>query len=203
MATSAQIPAIFKHKLEKKYTIEEYYRREEKSIHKHEYHAGKIIRMPGGKAKHSRLGYEVSRLIGNYIADEKLNFTVFNSDVMVRIDKLNKIVYPDATVVCEKVLFFDDGKTTIVNPILVVEVLSPSTKLHDETTKFGMYRTIPSFKEYILVNQDTEQVSVFTKQTNGDWLLKDYIGRDATAVLVAIHNCPVSLAALYKGTENL
>lgn len=203
MTTAVQIPALFKHKVEKKYTIEEYYRREEKSIHKHEYHAGKIVRMPGGKAKHSRLAQSAARIIDIFVLKNNFEYTVFNSDAMVRIDKLNKIVYPDASVVCEKVLFFDDGKTTIVNPILVVEVLSPSTRNYDRTTKFDMYRTIPSFKEYVLVDQDTKRISVFTKQINGDWLLKDYIGQDATAILVAIHNCPISLADLYKGTEDL
>lgn len=163
MNNAAQIPAIFKHKVEKKYTIEEYYRREEKSVHKHEYHAGKIIRMSGGTTKYSRLKVKAIYLIESFIENQKLDFTVFDSDSKIRIDALNKIVYPDATVVCERVLHFDDGKTTIVNPILVVEVLSPSTQDYDKTDKFGMYRTIPSFKEYVLVDQDTEKITVYTK----------------------------------------
>ncbi len=81
---------------------------------------------------------------------------------------------------------------------MIVEVLSASTSKHDRTTKFEMYRSIPSFKEYVLVYQDRIHVIVWTKQGDGSWLPKDYIGLEAIAILPTIANCPLELARLYK-----
>ncbi len=83
---------------EKYFSIEEYYSREEKSIHKHEYHAGKIIPMPGSLLKHNRLVHRSARFIDNFLDDNNLKYIVSNSDTKIRIDVYNKIVYPDAMV---------------------------------------------------------------------------------------------------------
>ena len=119
----------------------------------------------------------------------------------IRIETYNKIVYADALVICEKPLFFENRKDTITNPILIVEVLSDSTKNYDKTTKFEMYRTLPSFKEYVLIHQDRKRVSVWSKQADETWLLKDYVGDEETAILRHIHDCPLPLKRLYLGLE--
>jgi Uma2 family endonuclease len=79
-----------------------------------------------------------------------------------------------------------------------VEVLSASSKKYDRTTKFEMYRTLPSFKEYVLIYQDRRHIAVWTKKEDGSWLPQDYIGEEAMAILHALHDCPISLARLYK-----
>ena len=182
---------------EKFFSVEAYYSFEEKSIHKNEYHNGKIIRMAGAKLKHNKLALQVGRLILDFVLKNKLNYQVSGSDTKIRIESLNKIVYPDAVVICSPTEFYKGREDTITNPIIVVEVLSLSTQNHDQTTKFEMYRTIESFKGYVLINQDVERVSVWTKQPDNKWILEDYNGVTATAIIAALNFCPISLEELY------
>ena len=95
--------------------------------------------------------------------------------------------------------YYNNREDTITNPLLVVEVLSTSTAKFDRTTKFEWYRTLPSFKEYVLIYQDRKHVVVWTKQNDGAWLPQDYIGEDALAVLHSLQDCPLPLKRLYKG----
>jgi len=180
-------------------SLEGYFEAEEKSVTKNEYHDGIIIPMAGAKLTHNRLAQRAASLIDLYIDEKNLGFIVSNSDTKIRIERFNKIVYPDAVVICDTPEYFGGREDTITNPLVVVEVLSVSTKRYDRTTKFELYRTIPSFREYVLVYQDMHRVSVWTKQEDGSWLPKDYDGDGVTAVLRALGDCPISLARLYKG----
>jgi Uma2 family endonuclease len=180
-------------------SIEAYYRAEEKSLTKNEYHDGTIIPMAGAKLLHNRLALKTAFLIEFFLEEQLLTHIVSNSDTKIRIEEFNKIVYPDAVVICDTPQYFNNREDTITNPLVVVEVLSASTARYDRSTKFEFYRTLPSFKEYVLIYQDRHRVSVWTKQADGSWLPKDYIGDETTAVLHSLHNCPLSLARLYKG----
>ncbi len=184
-----------------KVSIEEYFRAEEKSIYKHEYHDGIIKKMAGGQLTHNRLAQKTANLIDSFLESNDINLLVSNSDTKIRIEQYNKFVYPDAVVICEKPAFYQNRKDTITNPLVVVEVLSDSTKDYDPTLKYEYYRTIPSFKEYVLVHQDRKHVSVYTKQPDATWIVRDYDGDDATAILYAIQQCPLSLKRLYRGLE--
>lgn len=184
-----------------KVSIEEYFRAEDKSIYKHEYHDGIIKKMAGGQLTHNRLAQKAANLIDSFLESNDVNLVVSNSDTKIRIEQYNKFVYPDAVVICEKPAFYQNRKDTITNPLVVVEVLSDSTKEYDRTLKYEYYRTIPSFKEYVLVHQDRKHVSVYTKQPDATWIVRDYDGDDATAILYAIQQCPLSLKRLYRGLE--
>lgn len=184
-----------------KVSIEDYFRAEDKSIHKHEYHNGLIKKMAGGTFNHDNLAGKAITLINLFLEENDLAYLVNGSDTKIRIEQYNKFVYPDAVVICEKPEFYQNRKDTITNPLLIVEVLSDSTKEYDRTIKYEYYRTIPSFKEYVLVHQDTKHVSVYTKQTDNTWIVRDYDGDDATAILYAIHECPLPLKRLYRGLE--
>lgn len=184
-----------------KVSIEEYFRAEEKSVYKHEYHDGIIKKMAGGQLTHNRLAQKTANLIDSFLESNDINLLVSNSDTKIRIEQYNKFVYPDAVVICEKPAFYQNRKDTITNPLVVVEVLSGSTKEYDRTLKYEYYRTIPSFKEYVLVHQDRKHVSVYTKQPDATWIVRDYDGDDATAILYAIQQCPLSLKRLYRGLE--
>lgn len=184
-----------------KVSIEDYFRAEDKSIHKHEYHNGLIKKMAGGQLPHNRLAQKAATIIDSFVEGNELGFIVSNSDTKIRIEQYNKFVYPDAVVICEKPEFYHNRKDTITNPLLIVEVLSDSTKEYDRTIKYEYYRTIPSFKEYVLVHQDTKHVSVYTKQTDTTWIVRDYDGDDATAILYAIQECPLPLKRPYRGLE--
>ena len=183
---------------EKIFSIEEYLRFEDKSVHKHEYYDGKITLRAAAILRHNGIASQIIRLTLNFIDENNLDFIVSNSDTKIRIDSQNLVVYPDAVVICKPPKFFEGREDIILNPFLVVEVLSVSTKKYDRTTKFDMYRTIPSFKEYVLIHQDTKRITVWTKQTDGAWLPKDFDGEDSVAILEALEKCPLPLSKVYK-----
>lgn len=183
---------------EKFFSIEEYLRFEDKSVHKHEYYDGKITLRAAAILRHNGIASQIIRLTLNFIDENNLDFIVSNSDTKIRIDSQNLVVYPDAVVICKPPKFFEGREDIILNPFLVVEVLSVSTKKYDRTTKFDMYRTIPSFKEYVLIHQDTKRITVWTKQTDGAWLPKDFDGEDSVAILEALEKCPLPLSKVYK-----
>ena len=180
-------------------SIEAYYKAEEKSLTKNEYHDGIVIPMAGAKLRHNRLALKAAYLIESFVEEQNFDFIISNSDTKIRIEDYNKIVYPDAVVICETPQYYKNREDTIINPVVVVEVLSPSTAGFDKGTKFEYYRSLQSFKEYVLIHQNRHHVAVWTKQADGSWLPKDYIGDEATAVLHSLQGCPLSLARLYKG----
>lgn len=182
-------------------SLDAYFQAEEKSLTKNEYHNGTVIPMAGGKLRHNRLAQKMASIIDAFIDEKELDYIVSNSDTKIRIETFEKIVYPDAVVICDTPTYFNGREDTITNPLLVVEVLSTSTQKHDRTTKFEMYRTIPSFCEYVLIYQDRRHVAVWTKQRDGAWLPKDYIGEEAIATLCMVQDCPISLARLYRGLK--
>lgn len=184
-----------------KVSVEDYLRAEEKSTYKHEYHNGIIKKMAGGTFNHDNLAGKAVTLINLFLEENDLPYLVNGSDTKIRIEQYNKFVYPDAVVICEKPEFYQNRKDTITNPLLVVEVLSDSTKDYDRTLKYEYYRTIKSFREYVLVHQDTKHVSVYTKQADLTWVIRDYDGDEATAILYAINHCPLPLKRLYRGLE--
>ncbi len=180
-------------------TLEAYFRAEEKAADKHEFHNGVILKMAGAKLPHNMLAQKAARLIDTFVEEKDLNYIVSNSDTKIRIEQFDKVVYPDAVVICEKPDYFQERQDIITNPLIVVEVLSKSTEKYDRTGKFDLYRTLPSFKEYMLVSQEYKHVSVYTKQPDNTWILRDYDGDEATAVLYSLHECPISLKRLYRG----
>jgi Uma2 family endonuclease len=180
----------------KRVSIEAYFAAEDKALDKHEYHHGIIRKMAGGSFKHNQLAQRAARLIENFIEENNLNYLVNNSDTKIHIEAYHKVVYPDAVVICEKPIYYAKRRDTIVNPLLVVEVLSPSTEDYNRSTKFEYYRSLSSFQEYVLIHQDQSKVSVYSKQTDQTWVLRDYVEED-TALLFALHNCPIFLKRLY------
>ncbi len=178
-------------------SIEEYFRAEEKSLYKNEYHDGIIVKRTGALLPYNRLASRTIAYLTFFVEENDYDFIVSNSDTKIRIDAFNKVVYPDAVVICEKPEYYDGREDTITNPTAVVEVLSKSTKNHDSNLKFDMYRTLPSFKEYVLIHQDRKRVSVYSKQPNNVWHLMDYDGDDAVAILHNVNECPLPLKRLY------
>ncbi len=178
-------------------SIEEYFRLEEKSLYKNEYHNGIILKMAGAKLPHNRLASQAMTLLNIFVYENDFDYIVSNSDTKIRIEAYNKFVYPDAVVICEKPEYYDGREDTITNPRVIVEVLSKTTKNHDTTLKFDMYRTLPSFKEYVLIHQEIKRVSVYSKQANNVWILTDYDGDEAVAIVHNLHDCPLPLKRLY------
>jgi Uma2 family endonuclease len=170
MNLEAHIPISFNsvRKL-KTYTLAEYLRKEAKSADKHEFINGNIIKMPYAKGPHNIITANISAAM--IIAFDQLdkNYVVFSSDQKIYFPSLDEGVYADALAVSERPLYWDDEKLLLINPIVVVEVLSKSTQKYDRTGKFDKYKTLESIREYVLIRQDTCYAEVWYQQEPGLW----------------------------------
>lgn len=185
---------------EKLLTVEEYHKQEETATHKSEFINGKLSPMPGGSSNHADI-------IGNIYMSLRLtlkslgkNFRVFNSELKIYIEAFKQNVYPDTFVVTEKPQYVDN-KFSVSNPTLIVEVLSDSTGRYDRGQKFLKYKSLPSFAEYVLIEQDMPMVDVITKKED-NWIIKTYVGLEDTVVLESI-GCEIPIADIYKNVEDL
>jgi Uma2 family endonuclease len=137
---------------EKEYSLAEYLAREEKSVHKHEFYNGKIVKMAGGKYGHNLVASNVISELRMRLKGSSRPLRVLNSDQRIYIPTNNFGVYPDALVVCEPPVFWENREDLITNPLLIVEVLSRSTAEFDRTGKFFLYQELASFQEYVLID---------------------------------------------------
>jgi Uma2 family endonuclease len=170
VATSKEIKAARKPKV---YTFEEYLRREEKSVEKHEFYNGKIVKMPGGTDVHSEISVNIATSIKIVVRNLPIKYRIYNSDLKIHIEPNNIGVYPDALVICEEPEYWQNRHDVIVNPLLVVEVLSPSTQAYDRFGKFELYKLLPSFQEYVLVNTDKHSVETRFQEEPNLWRIKN------------------------------
>lgn len=153
----------------KTYTLDEYLTREARSLHKHEFYNGKIVRMAGAKARHNQIAANLTGALKYALRPLPRTFIVYNSDQKTYIQSENVGVYPDALVVCEEPQFWQGREDLIVNPLLIVKVLSRSTASFDKSGKFLLYEQIPSFLEYVLVEQNYPRVDTWFRQTESSW----------------------------------
>lgn len=155
----------------KYYTPEEYLAMEENADFKSEYFQGEIFAMAGATANHSRI---VRNLLARMtMAFENKNCEAFGLDMRLWIEAVKLFTYPDVVVSCGKLKFHQDRSDTIINPLLLVEVLSESTQNYDRGQKFFLYRAIESLKDYVLVDQYQFQVEHFSKEEDGRWVLTE------------------------------
>jgi len=134
------------------HTPEEYLEYERKSEIRHEYIDGEIYEMAGANKRHNRISVNVVRLLDNQLLERDCN--VYGSDMRVRITSIGKYTYPDVIAVCGEEIFEDETEDTLLNPMLIVEVLSKSTEAYDRGGNFEYYQTIESFQEYVLITQE-------------------------------------------------
>lgn len=184
------------------YTLEEYLALEEISEVKHEFHAGNRIEMPGGKLNHNAIGMNIGYALIQALDNANKNCLVLSSDMKIFIPAVNRGLYPDAAVLCETPLFYADRQDILLNPILIVEVLSESTEAYDRGEKFNYYSTLPSFREYVLVSQDKPLVEVLYLQNPVENLWKHSLaeGLEAEVQLYSL-DCKITLKDIYKRVE--
>ncbi len=151
------------------YTLEEFLRKEAKSLEKHEFYNGKITKMPYAKGPHNEITINIATEIRFALKTAVKTYHIYSSDQMVFFPTLNSGVYADALAVSEKAEYWDKNELLLTNPLLVVEVLSKSTSSYDRTGKFDKYKTLDSFKEYILVAQDKCYVEIWYREKKGLW----------------------------------
>lgn len=185
---------------EKIYTVEEYFALEEQSVEKLEFCQGKIIAMSGGTTIHNAIAARILAMLVLAIDEEDKPFWVYNSDMKIQIPSQYRFVYPDAVVVSMEPEYYQNRKDTIVNPLLVVEVLSPSTHKHDRESKFLAYRTLPFFREYVLIDQDRAMVTTLYRNDAGHWEDMDVTGLDQSVRLRSI-DAEIPLSRIYKNID--
>ncbi|MGE0790422.1 MAG: Uma2 family endonuclease [Sandaracinaceae bacterium] len=152
-------------------TYAEYQRREASSEGKHEYISGAVVAMAGGSIEHGRLVGRLGTLLSLALADRPC--VVLPSDVRVRIRAADRATYPDLSVVCGEIERDEDDAHAIVNPVVIVEVLSDSTAESDRGDKFADYRRLPSLREYVLVSQRERRVDVY-RRDGRRWTLDEH-----------------------------
>jgi Uma2 family endonuclease len=145
-----------------KYSIKDYFKMEENSLEKLEYHEGEIFAMAGGTLNHGLLANNIGGSLREVIKKKGKSCRTYKSDTKIAINE-DKYVYPDTFVVCGKTEVFPEMPQAAKNPVLIVEVLSDSTALYDRQGKFQTYQTIETFREYILISQYEVMVEVFYK----------------------------------------
>ncbi len=186
--------------IEKNYSIEEYLAMEDASVEKHEFYNGKIIKMAGAKPNHNIIAANIIAELIFGIQNKSKEYFVLTSDSKIYNPRFNSFLYPDAVVICEEVELYPGSSTVITNPLLIVEVLSPSTEEHDRTGKFYDYKLIPTFKEYVLVWQTIPSVTTSYKIGDRTWQDTDADGIDATIYLQSI-DCTIELKKIYRGIK--
>jgi Uma2 family endonuclease len=183
-------------------TLAEYVEREESSSVKHEFHNGKIIEMAGGTPPHAQIGGNFLTFLNLCLFKKSERIIAYNSDAHIYIPELDKSLYADVSAVAENPILFAHYKTLITNPLLIVEVLSEGTEDYDRRGKFEFYQTIPSFKEYVLVHQDTARVEIYYCK-NGKrnvWNYTFETGLTASIKLQSV-GCTLRLKDIYRNVE--
>jgi Uma2 family endonuclease len=166
------------------YTPEEYLALEESAIDKSEYHDGEIVRMTGGTANHNKIALNFCRKFPLTI--QKQNYETFINDVRLWIPLTRRYVYPDIMVIQGEPVYHENNKTIVTNPLVIVEVLSNSTKDYDRGGKFLAYRSIPEFREYILIDQYSHHIEQFAKNSDGKWVLTEYDSEESVLILESV-----------------
>ena len=179
-------PAIEKQPQTEKryYTPEEYLALEESAIDKSEYHDGEIVPMTGGTTNHNKLALNFCRKFPLTVNGQ--DYETFINDVRLWIPQTRRYVYPDIIVIQGEPVYQGSNKTIVTNPLLIVEILSNSTKDYDRGGKFLAYRSIPEFREYILIDQYSYHIEQFAKNSNGKWVLTEYDSDESVLTLESV-----------------
>jgi hypothetical protein len=184
----------------KLFTIEEYLELEERSLTKHEYDKGKIIEMAGGTIAHNQLSGKIITQLNIAADTSDETFLVYTSDMKIWIESRDRFVYPDAVTVAQRPELYNNRRDIITNPLLIVEVTSISSETFDFHGKFHLYRTIPSFMEYLLVSQEMHHDIRQYREAPDLWRTTDYLGLDEMIPLQSM-GVEISMQGIYRGVE--
>jgi Uma2 family endonuclease len=158
-----------------KFTEKEYLALEAASETKHEFIDGEIVAMAGASANHSLILMNIASVAVDALFAQGCR--MFQTDLRVKTNNAS-YVYPDAVIVCGEAQFTGDNPDTLINPIAVFEVLSPSTEGRDHRTKFIHYQSIPSVQDYVLIDQEQRLIWHYAKQSDGKWVATVHQGDD-------------------------
>ncbi len=175
-------------------TPEQYLHIERSADSRSEYYDGRMYAMAGGSQDHQRLkdnlAFELRRRFG------KRRCEIGTSDLRVSVSHNGLYTYPDVFVICGESKLLDGHKDTLLNPVLIAEILLPSTERYDRVFKFSQYRQIESLQEYVIVSQSEPRVEVQRREADGAWSLTEFVGMNAVCRFASV-DCEVPLAELY------
>jgi len=174
---------------------QEYLERERKAEYKSEYIAGEVLAMSGASRKHNLVATNILVEIATQLRGRSCE--VYGSDMRVRIGSAEQYVYPDITVVCGKPRFEDQELDVLLNPVLIVEVLSPTTEKYDRGAKCVAYRNLDSVKECLLVSQESVRVEHYVRQPSGEWTIAEVNRLEDSIRLVSVP-AVLKLAEVYR-----
>lgn len=187
------------------YTLEQYLEIEREADERSEFVDGEIYAMAGESGKHGDISQNLAGILYNELRGSKCRARI--KDTKVRSGSVKEkfgrgmISYPDLLIICGEPEYHDKHTDIVLNPTVIIEVLSESTAEFDRGTKFMRYRSFnPTLSDYILVSQDEAHVEHYIRQSNGDWVLREYYGADKTFQIDSIE-CSLNLADIYDRVE--
>ena len=184
----------------RRYTLAEFLRREERSQDLNEYYDGLIIKKTMARGPHNIIGMNIGAALKVAVKSLDKKYIVSGLQQLVYLPELNFGLYPDVIVIAEKPEYWDNNQVLLTNPIVIIEVLSRSTKKYDRTEKFNEYKTIPSFQEYILIDQNKCHVESRFREEQNLW--RDTIINDIEkSIQLKSINCCVELSDIYENIE--
>lgn len=179
------------------YTVAEYFELEAAAPTRHEYHAGELMLMAGGTPNHNQIISNLNAVMNFGLRRQP--YRTYASDQRLWLPEVAVGTYPDFMVVAEPLEFYEERQDTLMNALLIAEVLSKSTRNYDKGDKFAAYRTLPLFREYLILEQTIPYIEHYIKTEEG-WLLKEYGGLDAEVELRSL-DIVLALADLYDKVD--
>jgi Uma2 family endonuclease len=196
METELREPAVAYGK--QKFTIQEYLEIEETALEKHEYYKGEIFAMSGSKVPHNAIAGNLYANLHSNLRGKKCK--PYNSDQRIHIKANSLFTYPDISIFCGEIITLNNDNWNVLNPTVIIEVLSPSTKNYDRGEKFKLYRDIPTLKEYILVDSESIHIEIFRLNENNHWELEEYNQTDEYLKVKAV-NENILISEIYEGVK--
>ncbi len=182
--------------IDRHFSPEEYFTLVEKSEERYEYHNGELRMMAGGTFEHSLIKSDVNRVLGNATVGASCN--VLDNDMAIKIEAYNCYVLPDVSFLCDAPQFDDDEKRRrLLNPSLLIEVMSESSEAYDRGEKFQKYRSLPSFREYMLIDSRRYAVECWYKEDEKIWRMDSAFSREESVYLHTL-DLELSLEEVYR-----
>jgi len=179
-------------------TPEQYLEIERKAEFRSEYYQGEMFAMSGATRTHTTLVVNLTLDLGPQLRPGPCQLYIH--DMRVKVSATGLYTYPDLVIACREERFMNTRQDTLLNPVVIIEVLSESTEAYDRGKKFGHYRTLESLQEYVLVALDRVQVERFTRQPGEQWLLTAANRLEDTIALESV-GCQLHLADIYEGID--
>lgn len=181
----------------RQYSLEEFLKKEAKSKERHEFYNGRISKLPMASGSHNIIVANITAAFVHTFTVQSKPYLVFGAQQLVYLPDLNFGLYPDVLVVAEAPEYWDKNEILLINPILIVEVLSKSTKAYDRTEKFAEYKTLESFREYVLVDPGKYSIETRFREAPDLWRDTSVTGIDQSILLKSV-NIELPLASVYR-----